>query len=93
MDNYVEKTNLEGPDSEADKELNVTSSTQAREDSFESLEINSDKNEKKEMLNIKVKEEYSIPFKFYKKLGSVYTFFHYKGNPLIVIGPHCMVYL
>ena len=42
------------------------------------------------MLKDDLLSDATIKFIFYKKLRKIYTFIYIKGEPLIVIGPHCI---
>ena len=58
-------------------------------ESFENLEIQSYKSEKNQMLNDDIILDSKEKFIFYKKIGNIFSFLYFKGEPLVVIGPHC----
>ena len=61
--------------------------SKTRDESFENVEIHekSDKNS----LNDDLLTETQGKTVFFKRIGNTWAFFFYKGEPLIVIGPHC----
>ena len=81
-------------ENKSDLQINCESTTitnlNTREDTFENLEIESIKCDKKHMLKDDLLSDATIKFIFYKKLRKIYTFIYIKGEPLIVIGPHCI---
>jgi len=71
-----------------DTPIDISNKINSNEDKFESLEINLEKE------NILYKDSYyevsSNPGKEQRKIGNTYAFCYKNGDPLIIIGPHCI---
>jgi hypothetical protein len=87
MDNY--DIHEKKGDIEAERESINIGNSNTREQSFEVLEIQSRNSQKSNMLNDDLLKAVEKKFILYNKIGNLHTLFHWNGEPIIVLGPHC----